>query len=425
MKELKVILIGAGNRGKMYVRKMAKKGGFKIVGVAEPIDDRRNFVKETYGIPEENCYTTWEDILARPKFADIAIVSTSDALHYEPAMKAIGLGYNMLLEKPAAPTPQQCADLANLAKEKGVKVLVCHVLRYTVFWSKIKKLIDEGAIGQVVSVQHEECVGNEHHSHSYVRGNWGNTAKSSNMLLAKSCHDIDLIQWLVGSKCKSAASFGSLTYFKRENAPEGSPEYCIEGCPHADTCFYNAVKIYSKGRGWLGHAVQKPEITPADIEEVLRTTQYGKCVFKCDNDVVDHQVVNLEFENGATASFNMCSFNKGGRRMKIMGTEGEIWGAHGDNKLYLYSFKTKETTEIRPSDEATVESIAGGHGGGDDGIVNALYDYVANGIEDGNLSEIGISVENHLITFAAEQARLDRCVIDFKDYAGKYLKTRS
>ena len=133
MKELKVILIGAGNRGKMYVRKMAKKGGFKIVGVAEPIDDRRSFVKETYGIPEENCYTTWEDILARPKFADIAIVSTSDALHYEPAMKAIGFGYNLLLEKPAAPTPQQCADIANLAKEKGVKILVCHVLRYTVF----------------------------------------------------------------------------------------------------------------------------------------------------------------------------------------------------------------------------------------------------------------------------------------------------
>ena len=182
-------------------------------------------------------------------------------------------------------------------------------------------------------------------------------------------------------------------------------------------------QVYGDPNLWYRTRIgQKPNLNQEELEEALRTTQFGKCIFKCDNDVVDHQVVNLEFENGATASFNMCSFNKGGRRMRIMGTEGEIWGAHGDDKLYYFSFKTRKTQEIRPSEEATVESIAGGHGGGDDGIVNALYDYIANDIEDGNLSEIGISVENHLITFAAEQARLENRVVDFKEYAAKYLK---
>ena len=424
MKKLKVVLIGAGNRGRTYTKYMKQSEKFEIVGVAEPLEDRRELVRELHNIPEENCFDTWETLLARPKFADIAIISTSDALHYAPAMKAIELGYNLLLEKPAAPTPEQCADIANAAKAKGVKVLVCHVLRYTVFWGKMKKMIEEGCIGDVMSVHHVECVGNIHQSHSYVRGNWGNTAESSNMLLAKSCHDIDLIQWLIGSKCTHAQSFGSLSYFRRENAPEGAPEYCHEGCPHEADCYYAAQKIYGiNARGWYrGHAIQKPNPTEEMLNEMMRTTQYGKCVFKCNNDVVDHQVVNMEFENGAVASFNMSGFNKGGRQIRIMGTDGELYGSHGDGVFYYYNFKTKETKEIKPSEEAVGESIASGHGGGDGGIVEALYKYIAEGIVDSTLSEIGISVQNHLIVFAAEEARLNKTVVDVQAYTAKYLR---
>ncbi len=424
MKKLKILLIGAGGRGKTYTGFMKNSEKFQVVGVAEPIQDRREFVRDLHGIPEENCFDTWETLLARPKFADVAIISTSDSLHYEPAMRAIELGYHLLLEKPVAPTPEQCADIANAAKAKGVKILVCHVLRYTPYWSKMKKMIDEGCIGQVVSVHHDECVGNIHQSHSYVRGNWGNTAKSSNMLLAKSCHDIDLIQWLIGSKCTYAQSFGSLSYFKRENAPADAPEYCHEVCPHEAECYYAASKIYAiDSRGWYRtHAFQLQNPTAEQVQQKLRTTQYGKCVFKCDDDVVDHQVVNMEFENGAVASFNMSAFNKGGRHIRIMGTDGELYGAHGDNVFHYYSFKTRETQEIHPSAKDMGESITSGHGGGDGGIVSALYKYIAEGIVDSKLSEIGISVENHLIVFAAEQSRLDRSVVDVKEYTKKYLK---
>jgi len=425
MKTLKVVLIGAGNRGKTYTGHMKNHGGFEVVGVAEPIPERREYARKTHNIPEENCFDTYETLLARPKFADIAIISTSDALHYAPAMMAIEKGYNLLLEKPAAPTAKECADIANAAKAKGVKALVCHVLRYTPYWSRMKQLIEEGKIGEVVSIHHAECVGNEHQSHSYVRGNWGNTAKSSNMLLAKSCHDIDLMQWLVGSKCSKAQSFGSLTYFRRENAPEGSPEYCIEGCPHADTCYYNALKLYDMNHHWKKYAFvfeKLEDLNEKIIEEGLRTTQFGKCIFKCDNDVVDHQVVNLEFENGATASFNMCAFNKGGRYIRIMGTDGELSGSHGSDTITYFDFKTRTLTDYHPSKENIDETIAGGHGGGDSGIVNALYKYMAEDICDSKLSEIAISVENHLIVFAAEESRLESKVVDVKEFSSRYLK---
>ena len=424
MKKLTAVLIGAGSRGKIYTKYMRQSGKFEIVGVAEPIEERREFLRTLDRIPEENCFDTWEKLLSRPKFADIAIIATPDALHYEPAMKAIELGYDLLLEKPAAPTPEQCADIANAAKEKGVKALVCHVLRYTVFWGKMKEMIEQGYVGKVLSVDHVECVGNLHQSHSFVRGNWGNTAESSNMLLAKSCHDIDLIQWLVGSKCTYAQSFGLLSHFRRENAPEDAPEYCHEGCPHEQECYYAANKLYGiDSRDWFRyHAFQLQDPTEEQLQEKMRTTQYGKCVFKCNNDVVDHQVVNMEFESGAVASFNMSAFNKGGRHIRIMGTDGEIYGSHGDNMFYYYSFKTRQTQEIHPTAENLGESIVGGHGGGDGGIVEALYNYVANDIVDSRLSEIGISVQNHLTVFAAEQARLNRTVVDVREYTAKYLK---
>lgn len=424
MKIINVILIGAGVRGQNYTNYM-KDNGFKVVAVAEPLEVRREYIKKTHNIPDEMCFKSWEEILAKPKMADVAIISTQDQLHYAPAMKAIELGYDLLLEKPVAPTPEECADIANFAKEKGVKILVCHVLRYTPFFSKIKEMILDDKIGKVLSVHHSECVGNRHQSHSYVRGNWHNTAKSSNMLLAKSCHDIDIIQWLIDSKCTDAHSFGSLSYFTKDNMPEGAPDYCIDGCPHGEECYYNAVKLYleGKGLGWFRNAAtEKINPTDEEVEYTLRNTQYGKCVFKCDNDVVDHQVVNLQFENGAVASFNMSAFNKGGRTIRVMGTKGEIFGDIEEDVINYYDFETLETSVIHPANNTVDSSIDGGHGGGDEGIVDTLYKYLTEGYDGAWLSEIAISVENHMTTFAAEKSRLEGKVINVTEYKKEFLK---
>lgn len=420
MKTLDVILIGAGSRGRIYTDYMTDDR-FRVVAVAEPIRELRNYIKNKHNVSEDMCFSDWKDLLSVPKFADIAIIATSDSLHYAPVMKAIELGYNLLMEKPVAPTYRECRDIADTAKEKGVKVLVCHVLRYTPFFRKIKDLINDGNLGKVVSIHHSECVGNVHQSHSYVRGNWHNTAESSNMLLAKSCHDIDIMQWLIGSTAKSVSSFGSLTYFKKENAPEGAPEYCIDGCPFGEACYYNAVKLYieDEENAWFRNAAaKKVNPTNEELAEVLRTTQYGKCVFKCDNDVVDHQVVNIEYENGAVASFNMCAFNKGGRYIRVMGTDGELYGDMEENTIDYFSFRTREHTVINPLDEKLRGDITGGHGGGDGGIVNTLYKYIAEDYCGDMLSEIGVSVQNHATVFAAEKARLENQVIDMKDFIG-------
>ncbi len=418
MKTLDVILIGAGSRGRIYTDHMTDSR-FRVVAVAEPVRELRDYIKNMHNLRDDMCFEEWKDLLSVPKFADIAIIATSDSLHYAPAMKAIELGYNLLLEKPVAPTYRECRDIADAAKKKDVKVLVCHVLRYTPFFRTIKDLINDGALGNVISIHHSECVGNVHQSHSYVRGNWRNTAESSNMLLAKSCHDIDIMQWLIGSEAKKVSSFGSLSYFCKENAPEGAPEYCIDGCPYGDECYYNAVKLYleDEGNDWFRNAAaKKVKPTNEEIEEVLRTTQYGKCVFKCDNDVVDHQVVNIEYENGTVASFNMCAFNKGGRYIRVMGTDGELYGDMEENTIDHFSFKTREHTIINPLDEKLSGDITGGHGGGDEGIVDTLYKYIVEDYCGDMLSEIGISVMNHATVFAADKARIENRVIHMKDF---------
>ena len=418
MKELKVVLIGAGNRGERYTSIMAgMKGKYKVVAVAEPIESRRNQIRQMHNIPDDRCFASWKLMMELGKIADLAIVATMDREHYEPAMKAISLNYHVLLEKPASPEPEECKMLMEYAHEMGVQVVVCHVLRYAPFFATIKSIVDTGALGDIISINHEECVGNIHQSHSYVRGNWGNEGRSANMLLAKSCHDIDILQWLLGKQCKKVQSFGALTHFKRENAPEGSPEYCIEGCPKGDICPYNAVKLYlddKKNRWFRTTCTKQADPTDEMVEHALRTTQYGKCVYKCDNDVVDHQVVNMLFEDDVTVSFTMNAFNKGGRNIHIMGTKGELRGAMKEGSaITVYDFETKSTAEYPVS---LSDSINKGHGGGDNGIVETLYEFLNGQYQGCAISDIGVSVKNHLVTFAAEESRKTGKVIDVEEY---------
>lgn len=411
MTQLKVIVLGAGQRGQIYTNVMAKMPEkFRVVGVAEPVQMNRDYIRDKHNIVAENCFTSWKEILDKPKFADVAIIGTQDKMHYAPAMKALELGYDLLLEKPVAPTAKECMEIWQQAQKYGRKIMVCHVLRYTSFYSKVKELLDADVIGKVITMTHTEGVGNLHQSHSFVRGHWGNEEKSAPMLLAKSCHDLDLMQWLMGRNCSSIQSFGGLKYFCRENAPEGAPERCIDGCPHADTCYYNAVKLYydDKKNGWFrGAATGMVHPTDEDVLNALKNTQYGQCVFKCDNDVVDHQVVNMEFEDGCTVSFTMSAFNHGGRKSNLMGTKGEMFLDFEADEIKVYHFDTRQFEIIN-----TRTGAVSGHGGGDDGIVLALYDYLTGVKTAGEVSEIGISCRNHLLVFAAEQARAQGSVVD-------------
>lgn len=422
MKKIKAILIGAGGRGTCYTSYMAKMPEmFQVVAVAEPIDSRRENIRKVHNIPEEMCFTDYKPLLELGKIVDLAIIATMDRDHFEPAMMAIDLKYDLLLEKPITPTPAECVKLTENAKKNNVRVVICTVLRYTQIFNHLKEIIDSGKLGEIMSINHEECVGNVHQSHSFVRGNWGNSERSSVMLLQKSCHDIDILQWLLGKKCLKVQSFGTLSYFVEKNAPAGAPNYCVQGCPAAETCPYNAIKLYydDKDNDWFrGAATREDNPTDEQVMKAISETLYGKCVYKCDNDVVDHQSVNMLFEDDITVTFTMNAFNKGGRFIHIMGTKGEVRAAiDGNAPIRVYDFETKTEVEIPYSG---VDGIAGGHGGGDEGIVRTLYSYLVGEYSGNAVPTIDESCYNHLVVFAAEESRMTNKVIDVEEYINRF-----
>ena len=327
MKPIKIILIGAGQRGNAYAPfALSNPDELQIVGVAEPHAARREEFRKKYNIDQSNCLHTWEDVFAREKWADAVMICTPDDLHHKPAMAAIAQGYDILLEKPISPSEEECLEIAQAAEDAGVKVVVCHVLRYSPFFSQMKEIIDSGEIGEIVTVVHNENVGDIHHSHSFTRGNWRNKAESSPMILAKSCHDMDIMQWLIGRKCLALSSFGSLKFFNKDNCPPTAPPRCTDGCDV--DCPYDTRKLYLKGSEWFRSvAAGHSNATDDEVMAVLKTGPYGRCVFQCDNDVVDHQVVSMQFEDDITAIFSMSSLTPDtSRSIKIMGTKGEIKG---------------------------------------------------------------------------------------------------
>lgn len=426
MKKISVIVIGAGNRGDRYAGLMHEAPEkYQIVGMADPAEARQLHFQQAYGVPAENCYADWRDILSQPKMADVAVIATVDDMHYAPAMLAIEKGYDLLLEKPVAPTAKECAEILSAARRKRVKVLVCHVLRYSPFYSRVKELLMSGIIGEVMSIDQVEGIGNVHFSHSYVRGNWHNTATSAPMLLAKSCHDLDIIQWLLDKPCERVSSFGSLTHFTPENAPEGAPVRCADGtCPAYDTCPYNVIKHYydfktNTRRKIITKGIAR-DYAPTDEEVMtaLKTTNYGVCAYHSDNNVLDHQVVSMEFAGGATATLTVNAFNRGGRYIRLYGTKGEIYAHMKDKEIQVYTFEDKNTTMVPVT--KTEETIDGGHGGGDAGIVMEMYEYFAGEYTGFRAADLDVSVKNHMIGFAAEDARLSRTVVDVQEMIRKY-----
>lgn len=425
MKQLSVIFIGGGNRAIKFASSMAAQPEkYAIKAVAEPLPERKAVFRDQYGVPEQEIVDDWKQLLDRPKMADVAVIATQDNMHYEPAMRAIELGYDLLLEKPVAQTARECADIARAAREKGTRVLVCHVLRYTPFFGKVKELLMDGTIGQVVSVDMVEAIGNTHFAHSYVRGPWKSEKESTPMLVAKSCHDMDMIQWLVDKPCTRVQSFGSRTHFVEENAPAGAPKRCLEGCPVGDTCPYNSVRFYYENEKCSWRRLTTMGIakdywpTNDEVMEALRTRDFGLCVYRANNDVCDHQVVSLEFEGGVTASFTVNAFNKGGRYVRVYGTKGELYAYAADPKINVYTFEDEShwTVDVPEVDE----TIFGGHGGGDDGIIRELHDYLSDEYTGFRAADIQVSVENHMIAFGAERARREGTVVDVKKMCEEY-----
>ncbi len=407
MPPVTLLVIGAGGRGYGYSRLAAQLGGrARVVGVAEPREFYRERMVREHAIPAEHVFTDWRAAAARKRFADAVLICTQDAMHVEPALAFAKRGYHMLLEKPMAPTAAGCRRIVSAVKRAGIIFGVCHVMRYTRYTRVLKEMLDAGAVGDIVTVQHLEPVAYWHQAHSFVRGSWRNEAESSFMLLAKSCHDIDWLRYIIGRPCRRVSSFGSLYHFRAEQKPAGAGDRCV-ACAVEGTCPYSAKRDYltrfRKGHlGWPVNVVA-PEPTEESLMAALATGPYGRCVYSCDNDVVDHQVVALEYDANVSANFTMTAFTPTlGRQTRICGTRGYIEGDSSTIRHYDFLTAQWKTVDTKASDG----SIVGGHGGGDGGIVDAFVAAVATGDRSRILSGPDETLESHLTVFAAEAARL-------------------
>lgn len=411
MKQVTSVLIGAGLRGGYVYSQYAldHPEEMKVVAVAEPDEERRKLFAKKHGIQEEMQFSSYEELLKKEKLADCAMVCTQDRMHYEPVIKAMEKGYHVLCEKPMSQSKEEIESIGTLAKKYNRMLSVCHVLRYSPFFSKIKELLDEEKIGRLMSIQHIEEVGYWHYAHSFVRGNWRNVEESSPMILQKCCHDMDILLWLTGSRCKKISSFGELSYFKEENAPIGAPSHCLDQCPHKETCPFYAPKFYLKHpkaeEDGLIYAVTD-NTEEEQVLQALKTGPYGRCVFRCDNDVVDHQTVNLEFENGVTASFLMTAFtNQCARKIRLMGTKGEIKGDMEAGKIECTDFLSGTTMTMQ------LYTSTKGHSGSDMSMMKDFVRMISEG-KPGK-TNADVSVESHLMALAAEESRITGKTIYF------------
>lgn len=412
--KIKVALIGAGQRGKDIYGEYAMKNpeNIEFVAVAEPNKIKRNMFAESHGIDEEFIFESWEELLEKDKFCDAVVIATPDDTHFEPASIALKKGYHILLEKPMSNEADECIELGKLAKENKRVFLIAHVLRYTPFFSKIKEIIDSGEIGKLMTISHNENIGYFHFAHSFVRGNWRKSDLSSPLILQKSCHDMDILLWLVGSNCTNVSSFGSLSYFKEKNHPQDAGERCVD-CKVEATCPYSAKKLYYKNIGnWPSTVISEIQ-TEESVKEAVKSGPYGRCVYLCDNNVCDHQSTILEFDNDVTVTFNLSAFtNKVHRTIRVMGTLGEIRADDSKNEIEVQLFDSNERIIYNP------QVVAGGHGGGDTGIMN---DFVASILSERGkgLTSASTSVESHIMAFSAEESRVTKETIDIKEFMNK------
>ncbi len=379
--------------------------GATVVGVAEPDPGRRTRFAAEFGVPSENVWEGWRELADRPRLADAAIVATQDQMHADPTVLLAGQGYHLLLEKPMAPTEAEATRIAEAVERAGVLFAVCHVMRYTAYTQAVVDLVHSGRIGRLVSIQHLEPVGWWHQAHAFVRGNWRNSQVSSPMLLAKSCHDIDWLLYVAGQPARRVSSFGGLAHFRPSEKPAGAADRCLD-CAVEPDCPYSAVRLYL-GQPDLDEwpvTALTAEPTVEAVREALRTGPYGECVYNGHNDAVDHQVVSLELADGATVSFTMTAFTPfEQRKTRLFGTHGFVDG--DGERLRVVDFRTGADEVI------TVDGGLSGHGGGDEGLVDAFVAAVESGDRTRLRSDAATSLASHRVVWAAERARLTGTVV--------------
>jgi predicted dehydrogenase len=459
---IRLLLFGAGNRGAQVYGRYALEHTDKVqfVAVAEPNDLRRKQFSEAHQIPPEHQFTSWQEALQAGKIADAVLNATQDEIHHDSALGAIKAGYDMLLEKPIAPTLDETLEIIKTAENSGRLLMICHVLRYTDFFQKVHEVLSSGCLGQIVHIAHSENVSYYHMAHAYVRGNWRNTAQSAPMILAKCCHDLDLLYWFLGEKATRLSSSGNLLHFKASKAPHGAPQRCTDGCPTAESCPYYAPRIYLQSlpikaavaqspkpfirmigkitlahpqlaallakiippvqtltqySGWPRNTITEFPESDEAVLNALHNGPYGRCVYRCDNDVVDHQVVSMDFPSGITATLTMHGHShEEGRTIRVDGSKASLLGKFTYSQAWLEIHPHFPTTKIKRFDFATEVDQTSGHGGGDAGLMQRFV--MAMRGEQPPLTEAQDALESHWMAFAAEEARLLHKIINMKDF---------
>ena len=415
MTAIDTIIAGAGSRGNAYGQyALEHPRELRVIGVAEPDPVRRDRFVGLHDIAPDMIFDDWQSLLASSrKHASTIINCTMDRFHFQSTMRMLELGYDVLLEKPMTPVLHENVRLVRKSEETGRLLQVCHVLRYTPFWRALREVVQSGKLGRIVSVTHRENLIYYHMAHSFVRGNWRQQSSSGPMILCKCCHDFDILLWILRRRVTHLSSFGSLAHFRPENAPEGATERCTDGCPAADACKYEATRLYARdGFGWPLNAVTYIPTKAARLEQ-LEKGPYGRCVYKCDNDVVDHQTVNMEMEDGTTVTLVMNGQgDEECRTMRWDGTDATLYGkfSSGGDQMRIHHHLSGEIEEI-----AVIARDSSGHGGGDFGIVRSFLNAL-RGKPDDSVTSARESLESHLLAFAAEESRLEKTVIDMDAY---------
>lgn len=417
------IIVGAGHRSFVY-SELAKTNPemLKIVGVADPNPIRRKKAMDYFGFKEDMCFENAEELAKKGKLADTVINGTMDEQHLETAVPLLDAGYDMLLEKPFAPNEEEMRQIVNCAKKNNSKVMICHVLRYTPFYYAIKERIVNGEIGDIINIQTTEHVSYHHLSTSYIRGKWANSDKChTSMLLAKCCHDLDIIMWMMSeTKPKQISSFGGKFQFKPENAPKEAGTICMKDCPLVDTCVYSTKRLYidhpDRWAFYVWDALEgKKNVTIEDKIALMKSdSPYARCIYKCDNNVVDHQSVLINFESGATGTHNMVGGSAEPRReIHIIGTKGEIFGNFEESKFTVLKIDPSPDAHNEECDVEEVDlrvtgdmvGAYGGHGGGDERLAADFVKFIRGEKPSLACTSIFDSVAGHLSVYLADKSR--------------------
>ena len=457
-----ILLFGAGNRGMSVYGHyaLAHPDQVRFVAVAEPNPVRREQFARDHGIPAEYQFASWQEALQGGKMASAVLNATQDEMHHASSLAAIAAGYDMLLEKPIAPTLADTLEIVQAAESSGRLLMICHVLRYTEFFQKVHQILTSGRLGQVVHVAQAENVSYFHMAHSYVRGNWRSRAQSAPMILAKCCHDLDLLYWFLGERAETLSSTGNLLHFHGANAPEGAPERCTDGCRAAETCPFFAPRIYLESlpikaavarssrplirtigqlalhrpglatllgkiippvrtlteySGWPRSTITEfPEEDEA-VVDALRSGPYGRCVYHCDNDVVDHQVVSMAFPSGVTSTLTMHGHShEESRTLRVDGSQATLLGKFAYSQAWLEIHPHRPGAQVERFTFPTEVDQTSGHGGGDAGLMQRFVGAMHG--EQAPLTSARDALESHLMAFAAEDARLEQRTIDMRGY---------